>query len=97
MSASTTIAPYSSESIIPMTGQLKAVTIRLDNSDLTIDIDSYYKPPISWFLTDIHGELILSGQLDTGITNIDLSALPFGKYSLRIAGEVYIISTPIFQ
>ena len=97
MSASTTISPYSSESLMPMTGQLKAVTIRLDNSDLTIDINSYYKPPISWFLTDTHGELILSGQLDTEISNIDLSALPFGKYRLRIAGEVYIISTPVFQ
>lgn len=67
------------------------LSVRFDTSNVTIYINNAYKPPISWFLTDIAGEMVMLGQIaDTSYT-IDLTTLAKGAYSLRIAGEVHII------
>jgi len=69
----------------------KRLTIEFDSSDVTVYINNSYKPPISWFLTDNSGEMLLHGQIaDTNYT-IDLTDLPKGVYSLRIAGEIHMI------
>lgn len=67
------------------------LSVQFDNSNFTIYINNSYKPPISWFLTDIDGEMIMLGQIADNIFCIDLSTLARGSYSLRIAGEVHII------
>jgi len=67
------------------------LAVRFDTSNVTVYINNSYKPPISWFLTDIEGEMVMLGQIaDTSYT-IDLTSLAKGVYSLRIAGEVHII------
>lgn len=69
----------------------KKLLVEFDESTVTILINNAYKPPISWFLTDQDGEMILMGQIADIHYKIDLTDLSKGCYSLRIAGEVYHI------
>jgi len=69
----------------------KKLTIEFDKSEVTIHINNTYKPPISWFLTDPSGEMILMGQIAESAFRIDLKEIPKGSYALRIAGEVHLI------
>jgi len=67
------------------------LSVRFDTSSVTVYINNSYKPPISWFLTDIDGEMVMLGQIADRNYSIDLTTLTKGVYSLRIAGEVHII------
>lgn len=69
----------------------RRVILTLNSEDSSISIDNRYTPPISWFLTDDVGDLIISGQISDSYASIDLSYIPAGTYSLRIAGEVHTI------
>lgn len=71
----------------------RKVFISLNNEDKSIGIDNRYTPPISWFLTNEIGDLILSGQISDNYTSIDLSFIPQGIFYLRIAGEKHIIES----
>lgn len=69
----------------------KRLTIEFDASDVTVYINNSYKPPISWFLTNTTGDMILHGQIADRNYTIDLTELPKGVYSLRVAGEIHMI------
>jgi len=69
----------------------RKLLVEFDESTVTILINNAYKPPISWFLTDEHGEMILMGQIAESHYKVDLRELPKGCYSLRIAGEIHHI------
>jgi len=73
------------------TGLRKKLSIEFKSSDLTIYINNSYKPPISWFLTDTNGEMVTLGQIAESNYKIDLTEIPSGVYTLRIAGEVHRI------
>ncbi len=70
----------------------KRLTVEFDAAEVSIFINNSYKPPISWFLTDDSGQMLLHGQIEDAEYYIDLTDLPTGiVYSLRIAGEIHII------
>ena len=70
----------------------RRLTIEFDKTDLVIHINNKYKPPISWFLTDNSGNLVKLGQISDQNFTISLIDVPYGEFSLRIAGEVHRIS-----
>jgi len=71
--------------------QKKKLKVEFDASTVSIYINNGYKPPISWFLTDETGEMVLFGQIAETDYTIGLHSLPLGLYSLRIAGEIHLI------
>lgn len=71
--------------------QRRRLTVQFDYSDLTIYINKSFVPPVSWFLTDDDGEMVLSGQIKDHDYTIDFAGLVEGVYFLRIAGEVHMI------
>ena len=46
--------------------------------------------PVSWFITDIQGKIVLSGMCCENVLNISLSTLDCGSYTLRTKGELFI-------
>ena len=72
-------------------GGKRRVMIALNSQDMIISINNSFTPPISWFLTDEAGELVSMGQINDEAYTINLSQLPAGTFSLRIAGEVHLI------
>jgi len=75
-------------------GAKRRVSIALDSDEMLIFISNSFTPPISWFLTDMSGELVTMGQISNEAYTIDLKDLEEGTYKLRIAGEVHIIKKP---
>jgi len=67
------------------------LTIDYGASEVFIYINNSYKPPISWFLTNNEGEMILLGQIADSSSTLDFRSLPCGLYFLRIAGEIHQI------
>lgn len=70
----------------------RRLSVAFDETTVTIYISNSYKPPISWFLTDVEGEMIEQGQIADANYEIDLSHIPLSTYSLRIAGEIHFIA-----
>jgi len=68
------------------------LSIRLTEGLCIIDINKEFFPPVSWFLTDDKGEMIKSGRLLDRSSALDLRGIPKGTFSLRLAGEVYVIN-----
>ena len=69
----------------------RRLRVSFDKSEVIIHISNNFKPPISWFLTNQKGEMVMYGQISEDNYAINLKDLVQGSYDLRIAGEVHNI------
>ncbi len=67
------------------------INLILINSKRTLSIEFNSESlPVSWFITDIQGKIVLSGMCCENLLNISLSTLTCGTYTLRTKGERFI-------
>jgi len=67
------------------------IKLILINSKQTLAIEFNSESlPVSWFITDTKGGIVMSGMCCENVLNISLSILTAGTYTLRTKGERFI-------